>query len=168
MSQPFVATASSNTRSMPSWSISRLINGVARRNCRSAAVGIGKILNSDRWVERQQIATVVLDLGGQSCRIEIGGSLVREGVAGDFVALAVKLHNLIATYSGPMARPFIDEPTRDIEGRPRIVGIEHWDPDGGRALRGIVERKTDRRAFVSQPKRHGAKMPRQAVVDARL
>src|SRR5258707_35257 len=73
---------------------------------RSEAVGIGKILDSDRWVERQQIATVVLDLGGQCCRIEIGGSLVREGVAGDFVALAVKLHNLIATYSGPMARPF--------------------------------------------------------------
>jgi hypothetical protein len=131
-------------------------------------VGIGEILDSDRRIKSQKVAAVVLYLAGQCCRIEIGGSRVGEGVAGDFMALAVKCHNLIAADSVPMAGSFIDQPARDIERRPCIIRIENRNADGGRALRRIVERKTDHRALVSQPKRRCAKVPGQAVADARL
>jgi hypothetical protein len=91
-------------------------------------VGIGEILDSDRRIESQKVAAVVLYLAGQCCRIEIGGSRVGEGVAGDFVALAVKCHNLIAADSVPMAGPFIDQPARDIERRPALYASRIGTP----------------------------------------
>lgn len=115
-----------------------------------------------------EVAAVVLDLGSQCRRIEVGGSRVGEGVAGDFMALAVKCHDLIAADAVPMAGPFIDQPARDVEGRPRIIRLENRDADGGRALRRIVERETDHRARVSQPERRNAKVSGQAVADTRL
>jgi hypothetical protein len=90
----------------------------------------------------------LLDLRRKRCRIEIGGSGVGEGVAGDFMALAVKGHDLIAADSVPMAGPFIDQPARDIEGRTRTIRLENGDAGGGRAFRRIVEREADHRAPV--------------------
>ncbi|OIQ64279.1 hypothetical protein GALL_541690 [mine drainage metagenome] len=91
-----------------------------------------------------------------------------ESVAGDFVAFAVKRDDVIGTDSGPMARPFVDKSARDIERRPCMIRIENRDSGGDRAFGRIVERETDHRALVSQPKRRRAEMPGQAVADTPL
>ena len=63
-------------------------------------------------------------------------------MAGDFVASAVKFDDFIGADPVPMAGPLIDQTARDIERRPRFVGIENFATDRGRALRRVVERES--------------------------
>ena len=66
-------------------------------------------------------------------RIEICRAGVREGVAGDFVALPVKLDDLVDANSIPMTGPFVDESARNIKRRARFIRIQNRRSDGGRA-----------------------------------
>src|SRR6202035_2197978 len=113
-------------------------------------------------------AGVLLDFAFHRRSIQLGGAPVRERMAGDLMAVAMQVDNLVGTYSGPEARPLADQAAGDVEGPAPAKFFQHRRADGCRAPRYVVEGKADHRRVAGQPKRRGTEMPGEAVADARF
>ena len=90
---------------------------------------------------------------------------MREGVAADLVAPAVKRDHVIGIAGYPFRRGGTDQAARDIERPARAVRFEHPGAGRHRTLRQIIEGKADHRRAVAQAKQIDAQMHRQPVAD---
>src|SRR5665647_281654 len=106
---------------------------------RSEAIGIGEILDLDRRIERQKVATIRLRLRGQLRLVEIAHSRVRKRVAREFMAAAMKADDVVGAGPDPMARPLIHQPAGYVERAPRVVLLKHGSADSGGTFGDVIE-----------------------------
>jgi hypothetical protein len=62
-----------------------------------------------------KVAAVLLDLGFHRGSIRLAGASMRERVAGNLIAIAIKPDDLVGIYSGPEAGPLTNQAAGDVE-----------------------------------------------------
>src|SRR3974390_2004845 len=180
---------------MPSSSISRLIKGVARKNCRSMvpeltpgrmprderkvllrrlardrgeSIRVCEILKPNRSVEFLETTPVLCDFRRHARCIELDGAPMRKRVAGDLVSPTVKGNDLIGLDPVPVLRALADPAASDVKGGASAIFLQQRCAHGRRTPGNVVEGEAHHRRFTGQSKRRAPEMPGEPVGNARF
>src|SRR5262249_4348936 len=129
---------------------------------------VGEILKLDRGVEAFEVTTVLRDLRRHRRRVEINGAPVREGVAGDFMAVAAELYDAAGVDAVAVFVALVAQAARAVEGPEPAELLQHRRADCCRAPGDVVKGEAHHRLLALELQGRSKQMPGEAIGEARF